>query len=170
VLCEECKKNPATVHLTQVCNGQKIENHFCEECASQKNGFIFDPSHKFSVSNLLGSMFGSNYGMQDVSSISQSSKCPNCGTRFIDIKQLGKLGCSECYQVYVQGLDSSLRRIHGNSQHSGKIPIRGGEKVLIKKQIELLKSKLQEAIKEEKYEEAAEIRDSVKAMEDKLSS
>ena len=84
--------------------------------------------------------------------------------------QLAKLGCSECYQVYAQGLESSLRRIHGNSQHLGKIPIRGGEKVLIKKQIELLKNKLQEAVKEEKYEEAAEIRDSVKEMENRLSS
>jgi len=169
MFCEECKEKPATVHLTQVFNGQKVESHLCEVCASQKSGFLFDSANKFSIPNLLGGMFGSNYSVQNVSTIAIPSKCPNCGMRFIDIRQVGKLGCSECYKVYEQELEAPLRRIHGNSQHLGKIPVRGGEKVLIRKQIEVLKNKLQEAVKEEKYEKAAEIRDQVKQMENKLS-
>ncbi len=170
MFCEECKKNPATVHLTQVFNGQKSETHLCEACASQKSGFIFDLANKFSIPNLLGSMFESNYSVQEVLSNTLPSNCPNCGTSFMDIRQSGKLGCSECYRVYAQGLEASLRRIHGNGQHLGKIPLRGGEKVLIKKQIELLKNKLQQAIRDEQYEEAAKIRDSVMDMESRLSS
>ena len=31
--CEKCRRE-ATVHLTEITNGQKIERHLCEECAS----------------------------------------------------------------------------------------------------------------------------------------
>jgi len=166
--CDECQKKPASVHLIQVFNGQKIESHLCEECASQKSGFIFDPANQFSIPNLLGSMFGSNFNVQNVPAPAVPSICPNCGMNFTDIRKVGKLGCSECYKVYEQELEASLRRIHGNSQHLGKIPLRGGEKVLIKKQIEVLKNQLQDAVREEQYEKAAEIRDAVKEMEGKL--
>jgi protein arginine kinase activator len=169
MLCDECKEKPATVHLIQVFNGQKTENHLCEECASQKSGLILDQDSTFSIPNLLGGMFGSLYNMQDMPSLTRASKCPNCGMSFMDIKQVGKLGCSECFKVYEKELEASLRRIHGNSQHIGKIPARGGQKVLIKKQIEELKNRLQETVRQEEYEKAAQIRDKLKEMERKLS-
>lgn len=167
MLCEECKEKPASVHLIQVFNGQKIESHLCEDCATQKSGLILD-ANKFSIPNLLGGMFGSIYNMQEMPSLGRPSKCPNCGMSFMDIRQTGKLGCSQCYQVYEQELEASLRRIHGNTQHMGKIPLRGGEKVLIRKQIGKLKNQLQEAVKAEEYEKAAQIRDTLKDMERKL--
>jgi protein arginine kinase activator len=166
--CEDCKNKPATVHLTQVFNGQKTETHLCEECASQKSGLMFDPANKFSIPNLLGSLFGSSYSIQGMQPMATQSICPNCGMRFMDIKQGGKLGCSECYKTFSRELEAPLRRIHGNSQHLGKIPVRGGEKVLIKRQIETLKNQLQEAVRNEEYEKAAGIRDQVKEMEAKL--
>lgn len=169
MLCDDCKEKPATVHLIQVFNGQKMENHLCEECASQKSGMILDQGSKFSIPNLLGGMFGSIYNIQGMPSLTNTSKCPNCGMSFQDIKKVGKLGCSECFKVYEQELEASLRRIHGNSQHIGKIPVRGGQKVLIKKQIEELKNRLQEAVKQEEYEKAAQIRDELKEVERKLS-
>jgi protein arginine kinase activator len=88
---------------------------------------------------------------------------------FNDIRQTGKLGCSECYKVFEQELEPTLRRIHGNSQHIGKIPSRGGEKVLLRKQMDNLKTQLQEAVNREEYEKAAGIRDNIKDMENKLA-
>ena len=67
--------------------------------------------------------------------------------------------------AFEQELEPSLRRIHGNRQHVGKIPLRGGEKVLWRRQIEGLKQRLQEAVAREEYEEAAEIRDQIKNLE-----
>lgn len=165
--CEDCKQKPATVHLTQVFNGNIIQSHLCEECAAKKGGFIFDTGNKFSIPNLLSSIFGTSCSV-DLAPVSELSTCPNCGMSFYDIRQTGKLGCSECYKVYEQALEPTLRRIHGNSQHIGKIPSRGGEKVILKKEMENLKSKLQEAISQEKYEKAAEIRDDIKELESKL--
>lgn len=166
--CEDCKQKPAAVHLTQVFNGNITQSHLCEECAAKKGGFIFDPGNKFSIPNLLSSIFGSSCSV-DPAPVSQLVTCPNCGMSFYDIRQTGKLGCSECYKVYEIELEPTLRRIHGNSQHIGKIPSRGGEKVLLRKEIENLKGKLQEAVSQEAYEKAAEIRDSIKELEIKLA-
>ncbi len=167
MLCDECKERMATVHLTQVFNGQKVESHLCGECAYQKSGLLFDSSNKFSIPNFLGGMFTSIYNKEAVQE--SVTTCPNCGMSILDIKRLGKLGCSECYRVYEQEMDASLRRIHGNSKHLGKIPLRGGETVRIKRQIEALKNQIQEAVREEKYEQAAQIRDQVIELERKIS-
>lgn len=166
--CEECKQKPAAVHLTQVFNGNIIQSHLCEECAAKKGGFIFDPGNKFSIPNLLSSIFGSGYNM-DLTPVAETPPCPNCGINYKNISETGKLGCSECYRVFEQELEPTLRRIHGNSQHIGKIPSRGGEKVLLRKQMEDLKTQLQEAVNLEEYEKAAEIRDSIKEIETRLA-
>ena len=166
--CEECKQKPATVHLSHVANGKLVEKHLCEDCAGKKGMFVVNLANQFSIPNLLGSIFGSPYSVQDIQSASQVESCPNCGMRFTDIRHTGKLGCSECYQAFEQELEPILRRIHGNNQHIGKIPSRSGEKVLLRKKIDTMKQKLQEAVASEQYEQAAEIRDSIKEMENQL--
>ncbi|QGU00744.1 Protein-arginine kinase activator protein McsA [Candidatus Syntrophocurvum alkaliphilum] len=168
--CEECKKNVATVHLTQMINGEKTENHLCEKCAAKKGGFLFNPDdHQLSVQNLLSGFFGSTHNVSDLKALpNQKNNCDNCNVSLVDIQKHGRLGCSECYSVFEQQLAHTLRRIHGNSKHVGKIPARGGEKVLIQKKIDRLKSNLQKAITNEEYEKAAEIRDSIKDLEKEL--
>lgn len=166
VICEECKKNPATVHVAQMVNGQKTELHLCQECASKKGALMFDINNKFSIPNLLGSFLGSSFsvaGMQQPSL--EVNTCTNCGASFNDIRQTGRLGCPECYTAFDVELEPTLRRIHGNSRHMGKIPARGGQEVLYKQEIEKLKNKLQKAVIEEDYEKAAEIRDQIKQLE-----
>lgn len=165
--CEECKKRPATVHFTSIVNGVKVENYLCEQCASKKSGFVIELNNKFSIPTLLGSLFGNTYDVQDLNA--QSTKvCPNCGMNFESVCQTGRLGCSECYQVFEQELEPILRRIHGNSQHTGKIPARGGERTMTRKKIDAMKAALQKAVANEEYEKAAEIRDSIKSIEKNL--
>lgn len=166
MFCEECKEKPATVHLTQMYNGKKVETHLCESCASNKGAIIMDG--KLSIPNLLGSFLGHNFNIHGITSAPNSVSCPHCGMNFGDITHTGKLGCADCYQAFDQTLEPTLRRIHGNSQHIGKVPARGGGKVLLKKKIDELKTQLQEAVAAEQYEEAAEIRDSIKELEKQL--
>jgi protein arginine kinase activator len=161
--CEECKKRPATVHLTSIVNGVKVESHLCEQCAGQKGTIILD-LNQISIPNLLGSFFGNTYNVKGINE-SEPASCPGCGMTFNNICESGSLGCSQCYQVFEKEMDPILRRIHGNTQHVGKIPSRGGGKVLLKKQVDELKSSLQQALAREEYEKAAEIRDSIKSLE-----
>ena len=62
MLCDECKQQPATVHLAQFNNGKKVESHLCDTCAAQKGTLIMDG--QFSIPNLLGSYLGHNFGSQ----------------------------------------------------------------------------------------------------------
>jgi protein arginine kinase activator len=166
--CEECNEKPATVHFTQNIQGKKTETHLCEDCAAKKGAILFDVDNKFSIPNLLGSFFGYNYNTPSPKTASSGLVCPNCNMDFNDIRRTGKLGCSECYTAFAQALEPNLRRIHGNSRHIGKIPVRGGENVVLKRKIDELKDKLQKAIVAEEYEVAAEIRDEIKKLEQDL--
>jgi len=49
---------PATVHITQIHDGQKTEMHLCEECAAQKGTHVLKFDSYFSLPKLLGSIFG----------------------------------------------------------------------------------------------------------------
>lgn len=163
--CEECKVKPAMVHLTQIVNGKKVENHLCEECAAQKGGIFLNLDQQFSLSDFLGSFFSSNYNMRDKNQAVNQGVCANCKMNYSDIRQSGKLGCSECYLAFGEDMEPSLRRIHGNTKHMGKIPSRGGEKIIHQKKMDSLKERLQESISREEYEAAAEIRDIIKKLE-----
>ncbi len=167
--CDDCKQNPASLHFTQVNNGQKVEMHLCQECATKK-GIQMLTNMNFNIPNMLGSLIGNIYtgSPSTGENVQTDVKCPVCGASFADIRQTGKLGCGQCYETYQDELESTLRRVQGHVQHTGKIPSRSGRKVLLKRQIDRLKTGLQEAVIQEDYEKAAEIRDSIKELEKQL--
>lgn len=172
MLCEQCKQRPATVHITKVINNQKTEKHLCEVCAQESGnelGLLFEPN--FSFHNLLAGLLegeaGIKKGALNSPAVDLKGKCPSCGLTFTDFRQIGRLGCSDCYAGFGSSLDPLLRRIHGSTAHTGKVPKRAGGRIRVKKEIELLRKKLQEAVQREAYEEAAKIRDEIRAKERK---
>ena len=43
MLCQNCKKNEATMHIKRVINGEATESHLCHNCAQSMNvGGFFD--------------------------------------------------------------------------------------------------------------------------------
>ena len=112
----------------------------------------------------------SEFGPQSALSPYQAGieRCSTCGLTFTDFRQIGLLGCGDCYQAFGRFLGPLFRRVHGHISHTGKVPKRTGGKVRIKKEIEELRRKLQEAIAREAYEEAARLRDEIRAKEEKL--
>ncbi|MGE5370531.1 MAG: UvrB/UvrC motif-containing protein [Solirubrobacterales bacterium] len=167
--CQECKSRPAAVHLTQVHDGIQSEYHLCTDCAAKKGIAFFNMEDAFSIPKFLGSFFGIGSGQgAPEASLTEEIRCPNCGMAFDQIGQQGRFGCSDCYTAFQEQIDPILRRIHGNSQHTGKIPQHGGGKYRGRRQIEDLKQQLQAAVVEEQYEKAAELRDSIKLLEKEL--
>ena len=103
-------------------------------------------------------------------------KCENCGYTFENIANTGKLGCANCYDIFESKLDPIIRKIQGANQHTGRTgkilenktieqPKNKEEKAESK--IEQLQKELKKAIKEERYEDAAKIRDEIKKEENK---
>ncbi|MCK9594573.1 MAG: UvrB/UvrC motif-containing protein [Candidatus Omnitrophica bacterium] len=162
MLCDNCKKNPATVHLTEIVDEQMTELHLCEECAKKKSSQM---EQQFGLSDLLAGLADFEKPVEDKEAV--SIQCPNCGLTYKDFKKIGRLGCSECYDTFKKFLSPLLKRIHGSSAHCGKCPVKAGKPS--KKELDLvdLRLRLQKAVEAEEYEEAAKLRDRIKQIQDK---
>lgn len=157
MLCQKCKKNEATVHYKKVVNGKQTEMYLCPECADGLGSF------DFGFDNFLPSLFGHFMRPE----IRPAVVCPMCGMPLSEIADNGKIGCGECYEAYEEYLLPTLKRIHGSTKHTGKIPKHFGRGIKKDDEIKALKSQLDAAIKNEEYENAAKIRDKIREAEGK---
>lgn len=173
--CQECQKRPATLHFTQVINSNKTEVHVCEVCAKEK-GYMTYPEEGYSLHNLLTGLFNFDSAMMESKQSNsykqvKELKCPQCGMSLSTFKQVGKFGCATCYDTFSGRIDPILRRVHsGNTKHYGKIPKRKGGDLHTKKKLETYKAELHQLIEDENFEEAAQIRDKIKALENQSDS
>jgi protein arginine kinase activator len=117
MLCDICTKNQATVHLTEIVDGQITELHLCERCAKEKSSQM---EQQFGLSDLLAGLvdFGKNIEEKEDLKL----KCANCKLTYREFKKVGRLGCSECYVTFGKYLEFLLKSIHGANQHVGKLP------------------------------------------------
>lgn len=159
MLCNVCHKNEATVHLTEIIDNQITELHLCEECARQKGAQM---EQHFGLADLLAGL--ADLGQQFEVVGKTELKCSNCGLSYEDFRRIGRLGCSECYHVFKDSLGVLLKRIHGSIQHLGHVPLKKAEDVKKQSEVDVLKSKLERAIKMEEFEEAARLRDKIRAV------
>lgn len=171
MLCNLCNKNQATVHLTEIIDDQMSELHLCDECAKKKSAQM---EQQFGLSDLLAGLvdYGKAAGGAEKNAV--ASPCASCGLTYDDFRKIGRLGCSECYTAFSRYLGPLLKRIHGASQHLGKVPSRYVESVKkvvkgVTKELDIadLKVRLQAAIEREEFEEAARLRDEIKEAEKK---
>lgn len=163
MLCDICKKNDATVHLTEIVNDQMSELHLCEDCARQKSLAM---EQQFGLNDLLAGM--ADFGKTEKESeTAVNVKCPNCGLTYADFKKIGRLGCGECYNAFSKYLAPLLKRIHGSTQHTGKSPLKVTKVLKNEIDIQALRNRLQKAIAQEAFEEAAKLRDQIKEAEKK---
>jgi len=167
MLCENCNKKPATVHLTKILNDKKTELHLCEQCAKQQEGVPFDTS--FSINNFLTGLLDSMQDSPIKVDYIQTTKCDKCGMTYGKFKQLGRLGCAQCYNAFQEKLGPLVKRIQGSESHIGKVPRKAGGAITIKKEIKRLKLRLDEAIRREEFENAAVLRDKIRELEGQLN-
>lgn len=171
MICQICNSRPANFHLTKVVNGIKSEIHVCEQCAREEglgvDNTIPNFDTPFSFSNILAGLmdFGGSGAVSHP--IQRQVKCPGCGMDYESFKNTGRFGCSQCYEVFGERLEPLFRRIHGSTQHTGKVPKRTGGIIRIKRDIEKLKYELKRAVESEEYEKAVELRDRIKELESK---
>ena len=156
--CDRCGK-PATVHLTEVVDGQKLEKHLCEDCAATE-GITVKAS--LPISQLLED-FILQTGSRDESS---KLTCDVCGLTYGEFRQRGVLGCPNDYDAFDPALRPMLERAQeGSCEHIGKVPRRAGHSQKKQTAILRLRSQLKLAVASESYERAAELRDRIKEME-----
>ena len=151
--------------FVQIENNNRTELRLCQECAQGYTNF----STGFDLQHLLSSLFQSAKMGQTLSPSQPVKKCPTCGRSIFDVQKTGRLGCSDCYEVFHDELNPVLRRIHGSSTHTGKVPARSYPKVRVDREIEDLRRRLQECVLQENYEQAAKYRDELRLLESKAA-
>lgn len=159
MLCQNCQQRTANVRLTQVKNNTKVDIYLCEQCAEEisQTGFI----SPYGFDNLINGLFGAQIRQETPVTL----KCSNCGMEYEEFLKSSRLGCAHCYKAFEARLDTIIKRLHGNCEHHGKVPVRVSSKVSVPDEIEKLKQQLNESIQREEYEEAAKIRDRIRSLE-----
>jgi protein arginine kinase activator len=152
------------VHYTKI-DGDKVQKvDLCEECSKTKG--VNDPVG-FELADLLLGLGASKEIDQAAGGV--EIKCPRCGFTQADFKKAGRLGCSECYKTFAEGLEGLLKTMHKGTRHVGKVPEALRQNRELTDRLKLLQKKLTKAVGEENFEQAAALRDEIKQMSDRLS-
>ncbi len=166
MLCMICQKNEATIHLTDVKDGKLKKVDVCASCAKAKG--LDDPTG-FALADLLMGL-GTSEEVAASAPAGEELACPACGFTQADFKKAGRLGCPECYQTFGEGLAGVLKTMHKGTRHAGKVPrgLKLGREV--QERVQTMQRSLEEAIALENYEEAARLRDLIKALKEDPST
>ena len=158
MLCPRCMQREANVFFTKNVNGKKEEYKVCDVCAKEM-GLLTPQGVMVSMNDFISQFMGK--GM-NASLPSSAPVCPKCHTTLEEFAKTSKFGCGECYHAFENYLDPMMKRMHGTTGHSGKLPSRASEDVIKKRKIDELKAQLNAAVQKEDFEQAAVLRDKIK--------
>ena len=189
MLCDNCGKREANVRYSENINGRRKELNLCEECSKKLGITNVNFNMPIDFSSFFGE-FMEDFATPDFMPLLneiKTLKCDECGYTFDDIVNTGKLGCGNCYSVFEERLDPIIKRIQGSNKHVGRIGKIIDDRITKKHEevnktsekqesnikenetksekqnkLEKLQEELKQAIKEERYEDAAKIRDEIK--------
>ena len=168
--CTNCNEREANTHIKRIINGKREEMHLCEECAKElgvMDEFNFEP---FSMDSFFGNLLGA--GKAALNSLTGIDRCTYCGSSWNDIVNSGLTGCAHCYDKFENRLNPSIEQLHGRTKHIGKSisyteepdeeKTEAEEKTTPEADsVEALKADLKKAIQEQRFEDAAVIRDKI---------
>ncbi|MDA7672858.1 UvrB/UvrC motif-containing protein [Verrucomicrobiales bacterium] len=163
--CDVCSTEDATLFFSQLVEGKLKRVNLCKSCADEKG--VTDPTG-FALADMLEGM-GEEETVSEVPEQPEELTCKVCGFTQSDFKKTGRFGCSACYEVFNEGLDSLLEAMHKHTEHRGKTPQgfveSGGAPPEEVDRLSELKTNLQASVEAEDYEEAARLRDAISQLE-----
>jgi protein arginine kinase activator len=158
--CQNCQKNDATIHLTEITDGLRTETHLCEHCAQDEGIAV---KSQLSINELLSNLLSTQPSDDELfADGKQKISCPHCGCTLEQFTKDAVLGCPYDYEVFEKSLLPLIKKAHnGKTTHCGKVPSKTSTDT--KEQIELMKLRrdLEAAVQNEDYELAAELRDKI---------
>src|SRR5262249_49125895 len=138
--CQKCPK-PATLHITEIINEDQFEElHLCEDCS---NKYLQEPQPHHGL-GLKGGAAGHSEETDETHALNQR-ECPVCGMKFVEFRNLGRLGCPHDYQEFREELAALLENIHGETRHCGKTPRRLPQSRQTQSELIQLRKRLQQA-------------------------
>lgn len=163
MVCDNCGSGEAVIHWTQVVNNQMKTLHLCEKCAADKGLETGGGEANHPLADFLAQIGEETRGGQ----VEEGARaCSFCGLTLHDFRETGRLGCPHCWEVFEGPLRNLLRRVHGATQHVGKIYLPPDPALMDRQErLATLRRSLQRAIETEDFERAAQLRDQIRALE-----
>lgn len=165
--CDFCD-NKATVFFTQLADGQMKKVCLCDACAKERG--VTDPTGFSLAEMLLGGGAAAAAPAGDAKTPATATagagrKCPTCGFTLDDLRRVRRFGCSDCYATFGEEVAQMIRGMHQGNTHAGKVPAGLMAQQVLHQRLGELRSRLDQAISSESYEEAAGIRDEIRKLE-----
>ncbi|MBC7959444.1 MAG: UvrB/UvrC motif-containing protein [Vallitaleaceae bacterium] len=164
MMCDKCNERAANVVITQQVGEKYIKLYLCEKCSEETEGLLKDDNDSFQqfLSGLINA--------KGTSLKNELLKCENCGMTLSAFRKSSKVGCTQCYKTFNNYFEPLIKRIHSNSEHTGKRPHKLESEMNAIHKIEILQNELKKAIIKEEYELAARLRDEIKLLKQGGSS
>jgi len=204
MICQNCLKNAATVHVTEISTALPpvdvkstpaeagsaaslsadsdavaptptySEQHLCEVCAQ-----TLELPHAPALQKAQLDIWKLLQITAKQTRRKGGPTCTGCGLQLEEFRRKGRLGCPQCYEAFAAHLGEVFERVHGARQHVGRLP--GTDAQLPappsdalaldrEKRLVDLRQKLEIAIREEAYENAARLRDELRQLEEPRAS
>ena len=152
MLCEECGIRQAEVMVTTVVNGEATTRHLCRDCLKK-----YQAGEMQAVLAAVLAAMAQKQKSPDIT-------CPRCGETYAQFQKSGMLGCAECYQAFRKELTPLITRVQGRAQHAGRRPAASEQEQEMLNRREELRAQMEAAVAEENFEEAARLRDQLRAL------
>lgn len=161
MLCQNCHKNLASVRYAEVVDGKVSDLHLCQDCLAAREGSV-SPGFEFATPTPF---LRKKKDAAVAEAGAEDRSCTACSTSLQGIMETGKVGCNVCYETFPAELEGLLEGIHIALTHRGKVPRLDDARVRVRSELQSKRALLKTALGVENYEEAAILRDQIRALE-----
>lgn len=166
--CERCDRK-ATYHITELTGSEPRAVHLCEECAQEYLNDAPSEGEQPMLATAIAQHLGVGQTAEDLAKLDQTT-CPVCGITFFEFRKHGRLGCANDYIAFEEELASLIVSIHGASEHVGRKPRKYSDEAMDWTRLIRIRRELKDAVEEENYEQAGQLRDEIRSLESRLPS
>lgn len=149
MICQNCGQREATICVVKIANNKMEKKYICPVCASKIDNF------SEGIEEVINPLFNNENRFNDIN----DEICPTCGQSRRHLKETGEFNCKDCYNF-----------LEVDKKHIGKVPSRNKEELYVINIIEEKEKELKKLVVEERYEEAAVLRDEIKGLKKESES
>ena len=156
--CMKCHQRPATVQVHDPSGAAGVVC-LCLGCAAEVYGQDLVSG---AADRLLEELRSTE---RDSTQAAPRGRCAECGLSGRELQRRGKVGCAACYEAFAEYFEDLIPKLHGASRHCGGRVGAASADARRRIEMEMLRLELEQAVAEEAFERAAQLRDALRHLE-----